>query len=94
MSHLDDTCSCGLCDSHAATIARLTAEVERLRARCGRLAAISRRTHHECEDSWYSCPKSEDGCADDFKTGCTCGAEEHNAMIDAICNDLKEPTDG
>lgn len=31
-------------------------------------------THHTCEDSWYSCPLSEDGCANDDREGCTCGA--------------------
>ena len=33
-------------------------------------------SHYYCEDSWYSCPLSEEGCADDSKSGCCCGAEE------------------
>lgn len=32
--------------------------------------------HHICEDSWYSCPMSEDGCSNDAREGCTCGAEQ------------------
>lgn len=32
--------------------------------------------HRECEDSWYSCPKSENGCADERETECNCGADE------------------
>lgn len=42
-----------------------------------------RLTHHNCEDSWYSCPKHEDGCADERQTECNCGADSHNAIIDA-----------
>src|SRR3990167_7975987 len=38
-----------------------------LAKRCARLTAalkkLGRRSHYYCEDSWYSCPKAEDGCA-------------------------------
>jgi hypothetical protein len=40
-----------------------------------------RREHYDCEDCWYSCPKSEGGCCDDAQTGCTCGADAHNARV-------------
>jgi len=40
-------------------------------------------THHTCEDCWYSCPMSAEGCCDERETGCNCGAEKHNAAIDA-----------
>jgi len=40
------------------------------------VAAEKRKHHYECEDPWYSCPKSENGCADDRQKGCTCGADE------------------
>ena len=39
--------------------------------------------HDYCEDSWYSCPMAEEGCADDSKHGCTCGADKFNAELDA-----------
>lgn len=42
-----------------------------------------RLTHHCCEDSWYSCPKHEDGCSDGQQDTCNCGADSHNAIIDA-----------
>lgn len=32
--------------------------------------------HYYCEDSWYSCPLAEGGCADEKQTGCTCGLEK------------------
>jgi len=33
--------------------------------------------HYYCEDSWYSCPQAEDGCADDRRgPECDCGAVE------------------
>lgn len=44
----------------------------------------ARRRHVVVEDCWYSCPKSGD-CCNDLRVGdaCDCGADEHNAAIDA-----------
>lgn len=36
--------------------------------------------HHYCEDTWYSCPKHEDGCANDRNKECDCGADEQTAF--------------
>ena len=46
--------------------------------------------HHECEDCWYSCPKSESGCCDDSveKTRCTCGKDRNNQIIDQLLKEL------
>lgn len=47
------------------------------------LRKLARRSHYYCEDSWYSCPKAEDGSANDAKGGdCDCGADEHNAEVE------------
>ncbi len=44
----------------------------------------SKRGHYYCEDTWYSCPKHREGCANDNAgTECDCGADEANATIDA-----------
>lgn len=49
------------------------------------LVALARRKHRDCEDCWYSCPKSEGGCCDDRQGGeCNCGADEINARVDEI----------
>lgn len=41
--------------------------------------------HYDCEDCWYSCPKSKDGCCDENQGDeCNCGANKHNAAIDAV----------
>ena len=41
--------------------------------------------HYECEDRWYSCPKSDGGCANEYQgVDCTCGADSHNARLDAL----------
>lgn len=38
-------------------------------------------SHLNCEDPWYSCPLSSDGCADDQAGNeCTCGADHENAL--------------
>lgn len=60
------------------------------RAKIDALAALARRHHAYCEDSWYSCPKDEDGCANDQwpKGVCNCGADEHNAKVDALLAEL------
>lgn len=56
------------------------AECERLREALESL----RSRHYECEDRWYSCPESEDGCADDRQGDeCNCGANRRNEIIDA-----------
>ena len=43
------------------------------------------REHYSCEDCWYSCPKSVDGCCNEGEgTECNCGAEKHNAEARAL----------
>lgn len=46
--------------------------------------------HYICEDCWYSCPKSEEGCCDEqySKDVCTCGADNRNSKIDLIIAEL------
>jgi hypothetical protein len=44
-----------------------------------------KRNHYSCEDSWYSCPKAEDGCSNEAAgTDCDCGADEFNSEIDSV----------
>lgn len=51
--------------------------------------ALLRTKHYECQDSWYSCPKSDEGCADDGAgTECNCGAQE---AIDFLAKHKDEP---
>ena len=48
-------------------------------------------THLYCEDIWYSCPKHEDGCANEAEGDeCTCGADEINAEFDKAITALEE----
>jgi hypothetical protein len=56
----------------------------------------SKRNHYYCDDTWYSCPKAEDGCANDAEgDDCNCGADVLNAEIDkalaAVREALAEP---
>lgn len=51
----------------------------------------ARRWHYSCEDAWYSCPKSEGGCANEYAgTECSCGADKTNASIDAAIAELEK----
>lgn len=55
---------------------------EILRLREALLAAL--RGHYTCDDCWYSCPKSEEGCCNHEEGDkCNCGADAHNAAINA-----------
>ena len=48
-------------------------------------------THLYCEDIWYSCPKHEDGCANEAEGDeCNCGADEINAEFDKAITALEE----
>jgi hypothetical protein len=51
----------------------------------------NKQTHYYCEDTWYSCPKHEDGCANDAEGDeCNCGADKTNAEIDATITAIRE----
>lgn len=51
----------------------------------------NKRTHHYCEDTWYSCPKHEDGCANEAEgVECNCGADNANAEIDKAITAIRE----
>lgn len=49
------------------------------------------RKHYTCEDRWYSCPKSEDGCCNDAAgTDCCCGVDEYNADLQKLIDEVRE----
>lgn len=74
-------------ESKDEVIAELRAQVEKLRE--GLEGA--KRGHRYCDDSFYSCPLSEDGCSDDGyeEDECNCGADAINARIDALLADTE-----
>ena len=49
--------------------------------------------HYECEDCWYSCPKSEEGCCNDGGSDCTCGADNRNKEVDALITWVRDHSD-
>lgn len=54
------------------------------------LVELAHREHYNCEeDTWYGCPLSRDGCSNDaIPKVCNCGADKHNAEVDAIAAQL------
>lgn len=61
------------------------------------LAKLAHRSHFWVDgDNWYSCPKAPDGCDDESKPKnvCDCGADEHNAKVDALLAQLSSERDG
>lgn len=53
-----------------------------------------RMSHYSCEDEWYSCPKSEDGCMNPADgDDCNCGADSHNEILDNVIKYLKKATE-
>lgn len=72
-------CNTDAIDPRDEQIRKLTEALEKLR-----------RKHDECEDSWYSCPKSEDGCSNDGKPkdSCDCLADYTNGIIDTALSTI------
>jgi len=71
----------------------LVSEIAELR-RLALIAAENLKTmkigHRYCEDSWYSCPKAEDGCSDERQgDNCNCGADSFNEKTDKIIHLLE-----
>lgn len=72
-------------ESELVRLIALEAENQRLR---DGLKALGLRHHYSCEDGWYSCPKSEDGCANDAEgDDCNCGVDNHNELVLALLGD-------
>jgi len=45
------------------------------------------REHYYCDDGWYTCPAHPEGsCNTEYSgsTECICGADKHNAEIQAV----------
>ena len=74
-------------ESHGAVAGQVDCRVRPL---AERLASLARMSHYVCEDRWYSCPKHEDGSANEDKAPdeCDCGADERNAEVDALAAEL------
>jgi len=50
------------------------------------------RGHTYCDDCWYSCPKSVDGCCDASQgEECNCGADKYNKLLAEIIGLLTPP---
>lgn len=64
-----------------ATVNLPLVEAERARLREA-LKSLWRTEHDECQDCWYSCPKSGNCCNDNAGDNCTCGADATNVIID------------
>ena len=50
----------------------------------------SKRSHYYCEDNFYSCPKHEEGCANDLDGDeCNCSADFVNETIEKAIEALR-----
>lgn len=76
-------------ERRAHSVKEWTVSADYWRDRCTELVAAlekSKIPHTVCDDCWYTCPKSEtDRCCNEElpKDKCICGADIHNAAIDA-----------
>lgn len=54
------------------------------------------RPHDISEDPYYSCPLSEEGCANDFvdQSECNCGATDHNIKFQKVYERLEKALRG
>ena len=85
-----------ICDCNQKYINNLENKNKSLEAMCDKLADHIKSTigtrHSECEDAWYSCPKSEDGCANDnfSPDECTCGLDYRNEKASKVLSEYKQ----
>jgi len=77
------TAAANLAPEIAAELIAAREEIQRLRVA---LESLRITSHTECEDCWYSCPKSDDYCGTDDREHCACGMDKQNAIIDAALN--------
>jgi hypothetical protein len=64
----------------------------RLKALVEGMRSMKTAKHYECEDLWFSCPKSEEGCANGGQgNDCTCGVDDRNAKIAALLREGEKP---
>jgi len=71
-------------DKEVAKIADTVRQSE-LIAALEAMREMALRPHYYCEDSWYSCPKAEHGCANDSAgDDCNCGADKHNLGVECL----------
>ena len=52
------------------------------------IVKLAHREHVECEDPWYSCPKSPEGCLADNGDECDCGADRINDQVKELYNKI------
>ena len=77
-------------DRRAHSVKEWTVSCDFWRERCNELTAALEKAkipHTVCDDCWYTCPKAtEDRCCNTelAKDKCICGADIHNAAIDAV----------
>ena len=77
------TAAANLAPAIARELIEAREEIQRLRVA---LESLRITSHTECEDCWYSCPKSDDYCGTDDREHCACGMDKQNAIIDAALN--------
>lgn len=84
--------ACGEIDQLRQEKATVELELSKLRELAEKMAKELERysIHYECEDCWYSCPKSDEGCCDvRAGTECNCGADSAQSAL-AEYEKLKE----
>lgn len=60
-------------------------QLDNLCAALEAMRLLAMREHYTCDDTWYSCPKSPEGCANEGNGDeCICGADEHNAKVERL----------
>jgi hypothetical protein len=55
------------------------------------LKYLAIRSHYSCEDTFYSCPKSSEGCCNESKGNeCDCGVDDHNKEVEKTYEGIKQ----
>lgn len=56
-----------------------------------KLVEMAKQPHYTCDDPWYNCPLSEEGCRNDALDHgkCNCGADKHNEEVSRLSDILQ-----
>lgn len=47
--------------------------------------------HYECDDPWYSCPMSDEGCVNPGEgEECTCGVDTRRTLLDKLLKTARQ----
>jgi hypothetical protein len=77
-------------DMNLQSAEKILQSAEKIGTIVGKLIILARVDHYVCDDPYYNCPMHPEGNNWAEEKKCRCGADEHNAKVDALAVELLE----